>query len=320
MVAQNQRDSQATDQQRYYQYLAPRFWPTWLLLLLLQVLAYVPFYLQMRLGQGLGWLAYWLLSARRQVVLTNLRLCFAHMSQAQRIQLAKATFSANTIGLIETATVWCRGAQPYAKRTQIYGQQHIEQALAQQQGVLLVGGHFAILDLAGALAAWFGVPFDIVYRKHNNPLFNLFMTRSRERFYPCSIARKDIKTLLRRLRQGHAVWYPPDHDYGRKNSLFVPFFNCEAACLTATSRLPRITGAQVVPTVFYRNADLSGYAIHYDPPLAIPSDSIEQDIRLFNAWLEDKIKARPEQYMWLHRRFKTRPEGEPCPYQKGRVS
>ncbi|QTF91862.1 LpxL/LpxP family Kdo(2)-lipid IV(A) lauroyl/palmitoleoyl acyltransferase [Halomonas sp. BM-2019] len=289
----------------------PRFWPTWLAIGAMYVGAWLPWRLKLWLGRGLGLLVYRLVKRRRHIVETNLRLCFPELDDEQRRRLVRETFIANGIGLLETATGWCRDPEHLRHRVTYRGHHHLAQALAQGKGVLVVGIHFSTLDLGGALHSLY-FPSDVVYRPHNNPLFDRFMTRARSHIFGQAIDRRDLRGVVRRIKEGHIVWYAPDQDYGRDVSVFAPFFGIETASIRLTAKIARMTGAPVVPLMFHRNPDDRTYTIECHPPLeGFPSGDEVADAARINAFIEQAIRKHPEQYLWLHRRFKTRPEGEP---------
>ena len=183
-------------------------------------------------------------------------------------------------------------------------------AQAQGKGVLVIGIHFSTLDLGGALHSLF-FPADVVYRPHNNPLFERFMTRARSRIFGQAIDRHDLRGAVRRIKAGHTVWYSPDQDFGRDVSVFAPLFGQQAATIRLTAKLARMTGAPVVPMMFHRNPDNATYTIESLPALEnFPSDDEVADATKVNQFIEQAIRKHPEQYLWLHRRFKTRPEGD----------
>lgn len=289
----------------------PRYWPTWLAIGAMHVAAWLPWQLKLWLGKGIGLAAWRFAKRRRHITETNIRLCFSERDERQQARLVRETFIANGIGILETATAWCRDPEHLRHRVTFKGQEHMERALAQGKGALIVGVHFSTLDIGGALHALF-FRTDAVYRPHDNPLFDRFMTRARARLYATNIDRHDLRGLVRCLKAGHAVWYSPDQDFGRDASVFAPFFGIDAATVKLTAKIARITGAPVMPLMYHRNPDDRTYTLEYLPPLEdFPSDDEVADAARVNAFIEQAIRRRPEQYLWLHRRFKTRPEGEP---------
>ena len=301
------------DTKSYSDYIGPKYWLVWFSLACLWLLTRLPFYLQMRIGHGVGWLSYHLVGRRRKVTLTNIALCFPEMDEHERVKLAKSVFVSYGKGLVETALSWMRPKSWFAHRVTIDGWENIKPILASGKGVVLVGGHFAILDLFGALVSP-DIRADMVQRNHDNALFDLFMTRARESFGGKCIARRDVRRMVRSLRSGRVLWYPPDQDYGRKDSAFVPFFNIPAATITSTSGLARLGKAAVVPVFFYRTEG-DNYRIRFYPALNIPSGDDVQDAAEFMQFIEARVREHPDQYLWMHRRFKTRPEGEESVYK-----
>ncbi|WP_148253056.1 LpxL/LpxP family Kdo(2)-lipid IV(A) lauroyl/palmitoleoyl acyltransferase [Aidingimonas lacisalsi] len=292
----------------------PRYWPTWLAIAAMRVAAWLPWRIKLLIGKGLGLLTWRLARRRRHITETNLRLCFPEKSTAERRHLVRQTFVDNGIGILETATGWCRDPEHLRHRVTFKGQEHMHRALAEGNGALIVGVHFSTLDLGGALHSLF-FPADAVYRPHDNPLFERFMTRARNRIFGTAIDRHDLRGVIRRIKAGHAVWYSPDQDFGRHASVFAPFFGIEAATVKLTAKIARMTGAPVMPLMFHRNPDDRTYTLEYLPPLTdFPSDDEVADATRINAFIEQAIRKQPSQYLWLHRRFKTRPEGEPGVY------
>jgi KDO2-lipid IV(A) lauroyltransferase len=278
------------------------------------VAAWLPWRLKMLCGKGLGLLAWRFAKRRRRITERNLALCFPEKSAEQQRRLVKDTFIANGIGLVETATGWCRNGESLRHRAAYVGQEHMARAKAQGKGVLVIGIHFSTLDLGGALHSLF-FPADVVYRPHNNPLFERFMTRARGRIFGQAIDRHDLRGVVRQLKAGNIVWYSPDQDFGRDVSVFAPLFGQQAATIRLTSKLARMTGAAVVPMMFHRNPDNATYTIESLPALqGYPSKDEVADATKVNQFIEQAIRKHPEQYLWLHRRFKTRPEGEPSAY------
>ena len=291
-------------------YFHPRYWSTWLAIGAMHKAAWLPWPVKIGCGKAIGLLAWQLAKRRRRITETNIALCFPDKTAVEQAQLVKDTFIANGIGLIETATAWCRDAEDLRHRVSRINQDHLSRALARNQGALVIGIHFSTLDLGGALHSLF-YSADAVYRPHNNPLFDHFMTRARSRTFGRTIHRHDLRGVVRQLKAGRIVWYSPDQDFGRNASVFAPFFGNQAATIKLTAKIARMTGAPVVPMMFHRNPDNRTYTIEWLPALEnFPSGDEVADATCINAIIEQAIRKHPEQYLWLHRRFKTRPEGE----------
>jgi len=292
----------------YRRYLGPKYWPIWLGLALLWLLTRLPFGLQMRIGSLLGAVTYYFTARRRKITEINVALCFPHLDTREKTQLVKRVFVAQGKGLIETAMSWFLPQEYFYSRVSFEGLEHLRAAKASGRGIILAGGHFAIIDLFGALLSPELQP-DMIQRNHNNPLMDLFMTRARESFGGRCISRRDLRSIVRGLKAGRSVWYAPDQDYGRKDSVFVPFFSVPTATITTTSGLARLGKAVVLPAFPYRTPD-NKYRIRILPPLNIPGESETQDAADIMAFIEKCVKEFPDQYLWMHRRFKTRPEGD----------
>lgn len=206
--------------------------------------------------------------------------------------------------MIEAFRSWFRDPESLRDRVQYNGGEHLDAALEKGKGVILLGAHYSTLDLAGSLTTLF-FKADIMQRHHNNGLFNAVMTRSRNVLYGQVLDKTDVRGLIKSLRENHVVWYATDQDYGRKVSVFAPFFGVPCATLTSTMRLAKMTGAAVVPFSHFRD-DAGGYQLNLFPALeGFPSDSLEADAECLNVLIEAELREHPEQYLWMHRRFKT---------------
>ncbi|MGJ8525364.1 Lipid A biosynthesis lauroyltransferase [Halomonadaceae bacterium LMG 33818] len=292
----------------------PAYWPTWLMIGALHVAAFLPWKVKIVLGKALGEFGYRFIKRRRHITETNIRLCFPELSADEQAHLVRRIFHANGIGVFETATAWCRDPEHMRYRVIYRGSEYIEKAKAQGKGVLVVGIHFSTLDLGGALHSLFNKA-DVVYRRHDNPLFERFMTKARRGIHGNAIDRHDLRGVIRRIKEGNIVWYSPDQDFGRAASVFAPFFGINAASIRLTAKIARLTGAPVVPFMFHRNDDNRTYTLEYEPALEdFPTGDEIADATRVNDFIERAIRRHPEQYLWLHRRFKTRPEGEPPLY------
>lgn len=290
--------------------MAPRYWTTWIGLGLMWSVAQLPFPVQIRLGQFLGLLSFYFARARRHVCEVNLRLCFPELSEKEHRRLVKKTFISNGIGLIEVAISWFRDPQDYRQRTTVSGLENLEAALAQGRGVLLLCAHFTTLEFGGFLFTLFH-QMDVTYRPNKNPLFQAAMFQGRKRHYANVFDRKDVRGAMRSLKAGHILWYAPDQDYGARHSVFVPFFGNPAATITATSRFAKANNSAVVFYSHYRNEDNSGYHLDFSPALEnYPSGDDEADAITTNKLVEAAIRKQPDQYLWLHKRFKTQAAGK----------
>ncbi|MFG0379864.1 lipid A biosynthesis lauroyl acyltransferase [Pseudomonas sp. zbq_18] len=299
-------------------FLHPRFWPLWLGLGLLWLVVQLPYRALLVLGRGLGALMYRVAGSRRRIAARNLELCFPQLSEAERERLLKENFASTGIAFFEMAMSWWWPRERLAKLAHIEGLEHLQQAQQEGQGVILMALHFTTLEIGAALLGQ-RQTIDGMYREHKNPLFDFVQRRGRERHNrdATAIEREDIRAMLKVLRAGRAIWYAPDQDYGPKQSIFVPLFGITAATVTATTKFARLGKARVVPFTQERLADGCGYRLVIHPPLQdFPGESEEADCLRINQWIEQAVSQCPEQYLWAHRRFKTRPEGEAKLYRK----
>ena len=278
------------------------------------VVVYLPHSWRIWCGSLLGKLAYYLASYRRHIVDINLSICFPGLSTAARKKLNKNVFRSAGISIIETGLVWLRSPQIVSNLVEIQGLEYLEKALEQKKGVVLVGMHFSTLDFCGAILADY-CKFDVMYRSNKNPLIEAIMTRGRIQNFSDAIERRDIRSVLKSLKRGNAVWYGPDQDYGRAHSVFVPFFGYPTATISATSRIADISKSPVIILTHYRLKDDKHYQICLSKPLKnFPSGDLVLDASRINEEIEKAIQRAPEQYWWLHRRFKTPPKGANRPY------
>lgn len=300
-------------------FLAPRFWGTWAWLGLLRLLTLAPYPWVLRIGRGIGTLMKILMSKRRYIAATNLRLCFPELSEHERARLLGQHFQSAGQGLMEMAMCWWKPMDTLHRLSRLEGLEHLQAALAQNKGAILLSGHFTTLEIGATLLNTY-IPITAMYREHKNPLLETVVLRARlahaRALTVKEIRRGDVRGMLRSLKHNLPVWYAPDQNYGPEHSVFVPFFGVPAATVTTTSRLARMSGAPVVPFFQERLADSSGYRLVLEPALEdFPSHDVERDCRRINALIETWIRRAPEHYLWLHRRFKTRPPGEPDLYR-----
>ncbi len=293
------------------QFWAPRYWLTWLGIGSMWLVAQLPYSWQLAIGKQLGLLSYHLARGRRHVCEVNLALCFPELNSEEHRQLVRKTFIANGIGFIEIAIAWCGNPERYRHRVRIHGQENIEAALAQGKGILLLGLHLSCFEIAGFLFSMYG-DINVTYRANDkNPLFDAFMFNGRRRLYEGVYERKNIRGAMRCLKQNKMLWYAPDQDYGAQHSVFAPFFGRPAATITAGSRYAAFNDSPVLFFSHYRREDNSGYDLYFSEQLEdYPSGDDEQDGVIINRLVEQAIRKQPDQYLWLHKRFKTPPPGQ----------
>lgn len=296
-------------QKKTERFLAPRYWGTWLAIGLLRLLAPLSIKNQVRIGKVIGRLAYLLAARRRKITAVNIRLCFPELDAKQQKQLVKDCINENAIGLVETARAWFADPETIRGQLEVIGLEHLQAAHSLGKGVIVIGGHYSTLDLGSVMASRY-VDFNGMYRPHKNPLMDKIMRESRLRVGKI-VDRADMRTIIRALKAGEYLWYAPDQDYGAAVSVFAPFFGVEAATIKTTSKLAQINDSPVLVLSYHRKPDNSGYVMRFNPPLeGFPSGNEVDDAARVNQALEQEIRRCPEQYMWVHRRFKTRPQGQ----------
>lgn len=284
--------------------LAPHYWPTWIGLGFLRVFEPLPFAFLVRLGAVLGTLVRWLPVRFTRIARRNLELCFPEATAEERERIYAAHFRNLGIALFETAMSWWSGDERIRRLTRMAGMEHLERALAAGRGAILLSAHFTTLEI-GARAITSRAPVNIMYRPSRNAVLSRFLMRERSRRAKRAIARDDIRTLVSALGANEPVWYAPDQSYRKKGAQMVPFFGIPAATNTATSRLARMTGAAVLPYFVERLPGSAGYRVTVHQPLEnFPSDDPVADATQFNALIEAQVRRVPDQYLWIHRRFK----------------
>lgn len=294
-------------------FLHPRYWKTWASLALLWSIAQLPVRANQALGRGLGHLLYRVAKSRRRVAERNIELCFPEYSPQKRAETVKGVVLGCGMSITESAMALWGSDKKLRDRYTLEGLEHIEKAQAQGKGVLLAGCHFTTIDISGRIMS-FHISADVVYREDNNPVMSWAIARARARVNNDAIHRHDMRKLIRNLRKGHIVWYAPDQDYGKHRSIFAPFFGIEAATVPGTSKLARLTNCAVIPFAHYREEG-GRYRLVVHPPLEnFPTDDERADATQVNAKIEEMIRVEPAEYMWVHRRFKSRPDGEPSLY------
>jgi KDO2-lipid IV(A) lauroyltransferase len=295
-------------------FYAVKYWPIWFGLGFLRLIIALPWSWRMSTGRTIGWLLYQLSGRRRSITQTNIALCFSHLTAAEQQHMVRQTFADNGIGIIETAMAWWSSRKDLSHRVSIEGGELIDQAQAQGRGVVLVVAHYTGLDLGGILLAP-SYPYYPTYQRHGNTLMDSIIRRGRLNHLPGVVEREDIRQMMKLLKQGKTVWLAPDQDVGPDRSVFAPFFGIETATTPIISRLAKATGAKVLQFSYHRTHQDQRYLLTISDDLAnIPSGDLVADATTLNAAIEEKIRLKPSQYLWLHRRFKTRPSNSPDIY------
>lgn len=292
----------------------PKYWPAWLGIACCRLMVLLPYSMQLASGRCLGWLAWHLVRSRRAVVLRNLQLSFPEKTPTERTALAKAHFLAAGMGLFEVAMAWWLPAKRVKKLAHITGLEHLQAALASGRGALLLSGHFTCLEIAVRCVAD-QVPTTAMYRPHNNAAVAYEMKRVRDRHSSGVIPHRDVRGLIRGLKDGKLIWYAADQSRPSPFSVITNFFAEPALTNAAIGRLASRSNALIIPFFMRRRADGSGYEIDIQAPLTeIPSGDAETDAKLMNQAIEAAVLNAPEQYLWLHKRYKGRGEGYPDAY------
>ena len=282
---------------------------------ILWLLHWLPLPIIAALGRGLGRLLYRFGHARRRIALINLGLCFPGMSAQQKSALARRHFEAFGRSFLERGLLWWASAERIRRIGRVVGREHLDAVYGKQPVILLVP-HFVGLDMA-----WTRMSMDYdmsgIYANQKNLLFNAALYKGRARFgNSLMLSRQDsTRKGVKAMKAGMPFFYLPDMDFGERDTIFVPFFGYPAATITGLSRLARIAGAVVIPVIAHMESD--GYLIEIGAPWPdFPGATIEGDTRRMNAYIESEVVKMPEQYFWLHKRFKTRPPGEKNVYQR----
>ena len=279
------------------------------------LIAQLPYAALLWLGRRLGGLVMRVPSARRHIAETNIALCFPELDAEAQRQLVEDNLRDIGLMLVEFALGWMGSEKKIASiPIVIEGLEHLEQAHARGQGVLLVGGHFSHLELCARLVSQ-RIRISGMYRKMDSAVFEWAVLRARLDYATTMFDKDDLRGTVKYLRSGGTLWYAPDQDMRSKDSVFVPFFGVPAATITATHHLARLSGAAVIPFFHRRLPDGAGYALRLGAPLEhVPSADALADTAQVNSCIEQMVRDSPEQYLWVHKRFKSRPEGQPTLY------
>lgn len=298
-----------------YTLLHPRYWLTWFGLGILFLLVQLPYPVLQRLGVWMGRTSMHFLKRRVAITRRNLQLCFPDMEDTQRERTVVGNFESLGMGLLETGMAWFWPDQRVKRWFTVSGLDNLHTAQQNNPGVLVIGVHFMSLELGGR-AMGLCQPMMAMYRPHNNKAMEWAQTKGRMRSNKAMLDRKDLRGMVRALKNGEAVWFAPDQDYGPRGSVFAPLFAVEQVATTSgTFMLARMAKPALVPVVLIRREQCQGYDLLIQPALeGYPLDDEVAAATYMNKVIEKEIMRAPQQYLWLHRRFKTRPAGSPSLY------
>ena len=290
---------------------------TRLLLAALWLFHWLPLPLQAVCGSAFGRLGWHLVRSRRKVALRNLELCFPELSAGQRERLAKEHFRWLGRSLLERGLLWYASPERLRRLIRVEGDVHL--AERSEKPVMWLAPHFMGLDVAGASVLLFQNRKGIsIYQRQSDPVLDRALRRGRLRFGNAEIFSRDDagRALMRAIRRGDGFFNLPDMDFGTRDAAFVPFFGIEATTLLAPSRMARALDMVVQPVIAEILPRGRGYVVRYGAPWTdFPTEDAVADSARMNRWIESEIRRNPAQYLWVHRRFKTRPPGTPSLYR-----
>ncbi|HEY5682509.1 MAG TPA: lysophospholipid acyltransferase family protein [Sulfuricaulis sp.] len=299
------------------QFRHPRYWPTWIGLGFMRAVSWLPLPIIALFGSVLGMLLYALHAGRRHVVHINIKLCFPELSPGAQARMARRHFRAFGQTLLDIGITWWSSAARLRRLTCFRGREHYDNALRENRNIILLAPHFLGLEYGGMRLST-ERPMVTVFRHPVNKLLSVVMERARTRFYLRLVEHvQSFTPLVKQIKQGVPLYYLPDQDAGLRNAVFAPFFGVPAATFVVLPRLAKMTDAVVIPCITRQLSRGRGYEIEFRPPLkSFPSGDAADDTTRMNQEIQIAVRESPEQYFWLHKRFKTRPKGEPDYYKR----
>ncbi len=292
-------------------YYSPKFWPTWFVLGLLRLVSLLPYRAGLFIGRLIGRLVFLLSGQRKRIVDINLARCFPEKNRQERDHIKAGCYQNIGISLVEMAMCWWWKAEQLEAMVEIAGREHLDAVLDSGRGAILLTGHFSSLEIGARLLA-LSMPVQVMYRTQRNSLFDSYLFTKRSSYFVNTVSRKNTRQLIKGIKNKIPTWYAPDQDFRRERNVFAPFMGIATATITASSRLAQSSGAAMLPYYPERKKDGSGYILHIDAPLQdFPSGDDYKDASAVNRSIEKYVRLYPEDYIWIHQRFKTRPPGDP---------
>ena len=290
------------------EFIHPKFISTWILILFMRIGVFIPFNFQVLIGKTIGKLLYPFMHKLRSTAYSNISHCFPDKKQNQVNLLVKRHFEAIGVSFFETANAYYGSDKKIKKLLTITNENFFQDALKEEGGIILLCSHFMPLML-GSRALLINHTIANIYRPQNNKLFDRIMVKGYKKNGAVMIKSTDTRSIIKAINNSLPIWYAPDQDLGKNNSVFAPFFGIQTATASATARLAKNNNTRVIPYSFIRTK--KGYTMSFEKPIAnYPSNDPIQDATIVNQILEKQIIKSPEQYLWIHRRFKTRPNDE----------
>lgn len=289
---------------------------SWIIYSVLWLIAQLPYQLLLLLGKGLGKLVKLLLKSRRKVVDINLSICFPKLNPTEKKRLINRHFTELGIMFTQTLKAFLGSTKNIEANAKIIGGEHIQVCLDKNQGILLVAGHFTALDMGGKILCG-RYPIAGMYRPHKHPLTEYIVTKSRLKYATKMFKRDELRPIIKHLKAGGILWYAPDQDYRRGQSVFVPFFGKPAATITATHQMARLSKCKVLFFHVQRNKKSPHYTLTISPPMDnFPTKDPVADTKHVNHGIEEMVNRNPAEYLWVHKRFKSTENGEDSPYDR----
>jgi KDO2-lipid IV(A) lauroyltransferase len=282
----------------------------WCILAGLRLVSLLPYRAALGVGRLLGQLLLLGSASRQQVIDTNLARCFPEKSSAERNRIKSECYRNMGISLIEMAMCWWWSDDKLRPLVDIQGREHLDAVLASGRGAILLTGHYTSLEIGGRLLTLY-MPLQGMYRTQRNLMFDSYLYTRRYSYLVNIVSRKSTRQLMKGIRQQIPTWYAPDQDFKRERNVFAAFMGVATATISASSRMAQATNAAMLPYYPERKQDGTGYILHIEAPLVdFPSDDEIADASAINRSIETWVRKFPENYMWIHQRFKTRPPGE----------
>jgi KDO2-lipid IV(A) lauroyltransferase len=291
-------------------FIHPRYWLTWFLFALLRLLSCLPYRCQLWMGKKLGRLIQCLPKCRQSVVETNLQLCFPDKPSEERERIKNECYENIGIAIFEMGMSWWWSEKRLQPLVEIHGLENLKTVIARGQGAILLSGHVTSMEI-GARLFTMSSPMQVIFRTQKNTLLDQFLYYKRCQYLTDVIPRRNGRQFIKGIKNLTPSAYSPDQNFTNEPGIFAPFMGVQTATITASYRLARLARCAMLPFYIQRNVDGSGYRLSIEPPIDnFPSDDDIADATAINSAIERFVRLHPEQYFWVHRRFKNRPNGE----------